>query len=103
MAQRDTWIVGDDFLKSHYNTLMTLANQGERIRGINKPFIKEYFNVEPFWRTRLDGMKSPIRRIINSLIDVINAAPQKGLPQMIMFISRCGYFEKSSLFSVWCQ
>ena len=98
MAQCDIWLIIDDFLKTTYNSLESLFNQGGRDCGINRPYIHEYYNVSGFWHSRFNGVKNPIRRILNSLIDAINANPNQGLPDMILIVLDADVLKPTAFF-----
>ena len=82
-ATKDVWVIGDNFLKSVYHTLMALKNQSIHR---NKPhlYLFDQYNVSAFWISgESSGIRCITRRILNSMINALNKSVH--LPRLILF------------------
>ena len=100
-------MVGDQFLKEIHPTLQAMLRSARKehtnhdpkdSNSDNKLFMDSYFNVSSFWRTRFEGIKSPVRRIINSLIDAINKNTSKPLPRIILILPEADVLRHTAYF-----
>ena len=78
---RNVWLVGDEFLKTNYNPLCDMRKKALRM-GKHMPYLYKNYNISGYWINQFDGITSPIRRIINSLIKAINSG--EDLPRIII-------------------
>ena len=82
-ATKNVWLVGDKFLKNSYHSFVALRNEASLL---NKPlpYLFSQYNVSAHWVGSIStGITSPIRRILNSMVNAVNKFHH--LPRMIIF------------------
>ena len=70
--QKTIWYIGDNFLCEIDGAFKALNNRRSSDGRPNRTYMNEYYNTQAYWRSPFAGVKSPVRRILNSLIDAIN-------------------------------
>ena len=61
-------------------------------------FMDTYFNISAYWRSHFEGVKSPARRVINSLADAINKNSSYPLPCIMLILSDADVLKDSAFF-----
>ena len=81
----DLWFLWDDFLKEYFNTYQSICtNARAKNSDIAMPYMKEFFNVDAYFRQMSGGVKHTIARAVNSLISAMNE--RERLPTYIVML-----------------
>ena len=83
-AYWDLWLLGDTFLADVYNEFLSIKQKARKNKKFILPYILDFFNVSALF-TRSAGVNLAMARIVNSLIEAVNA---KGalLPKYIIVV-----------------
>ena len=67
----DVWLVGDRFLREIWATLLSTKSQAA-MQKKSKPYLFEYYNLQPFYPGVGNMTRSILTRILNKLIEALN-------------------------------
>ena len=96
-AIKDIWFVGDQFLREVFYTLPAMKRQAE-VRKASQMYIYNQFNVEGFFPSNFNGIRSPFTRILNGVIFGLNKYQK--LPRHLVILpdkDLAEYIDKKSL------
>ena len=82
-AQRNAWLIGDDFLKRNYQGYPALRSEGAA-RDYAAPYIFNNYNVSTFTSSDKKGSRNPMVKIVNGFIDAINK--YQCMPRYLIFV-----------------
>ena len=82
MAIQDVWIVGDEFLRDTFSTLVNMRNQAT-LKRQHPPYLYEFYNIFGYFQNKQSAVRG-LARFANSFIEALNARVK--LPRYVMFI-----------------
>ena len=83
-AQRDAWLVGDNFLDEVFYAFTKLKDEAKDSQQ-SGPYLYQYYNITCSTENNLSSNDDTMARIVNSVINKLNE-PIRKLPRFIIII-----------------
>ena len=70
LAVKDTWVIGDKFLMSHYHAFPAMRDEAHQAQAKrDEPYLFKYYNMKPFYDANLAS-----KNVFLCMIDNIETA-----------------------------
>ena len=82
-ARSEAWLIGDDFINSHFHTFQRMRDNAKTDRR-DPPYMYDFYNVACYTPNPKSTLRNVLARLVNCLVKALNNS--KKLPRVIIIL-----------------